>query len=244
MTMGCLLAACGLVPASADARTIFQTNWNVVQASGKIVWTLESVPFDYLGFRTAGGEITELWHYLGHGPEVSFPFTTLRPLAPPGSPVMSFAIRPIKGTLGGRASGTLTDGTTGGCSANLANLPNNFGKNATLNEATIDRRHLALWVTAEPPTDLLTTDPCATALGPLGDFPAADPDQQHKPTVQKTPVSTLRLDPVVRKNRGKLVVLHLKAQFNLVVTTTDGKRHVVGTETTTATVKLKLKSGN
>lgn len=239
---GCLLGASCLVPSGAAARTIFQTNWNVVQASGKIVWTLESVPLDYQGFRTASGDITELWHYLGHGPEISFPFTTLRPLAPPGSPTFSFPIRPIKGTLGGQASGALTDGTTGACSANLGSLPNST--NAKLNEATIDRRHLALWVTVEDPTDLLTVEPCATGLGPLGTFPAAQPDQQHKPTVQPTLVSVLRLDPVVRGNRGKVVVLHLKAEFNLVVTTTDGKRHVVGTETSTATVKLKLKSGN
>ena len=125
-------------------------------------------------------------------PEVSFPFTSMRPLAPPGSPTMSFPIRPIRGTLSGHASGALTDGTTGGCSSNLSSLPNNFGESATLNMATIDKRHLALWTTAEDPTDLLITEPCATQLGNLGEFPNAQPDQKRKPDVHETPISMLR----------------------------------------------------
>ena len=240
---GLLVGAGGVAsPATAAGFLPAQTNWTVVQASGKIVWTLESVPLDYLGYRTASGEITERWHYLGHGPLVSFPFTSLRPLAPPGSPGFSVPIRPIKGTLAGQASGALTDGTTGGCSSNLANLPNPPSNGATLNMASIDRRHLAIWTTAEDPTDLLTTDPCATELGNLGEFPAADPDQHSKPSVHKTPISTLRIDPSLRRNRGKRVRLNLEADYKLVVTTSDGHRHVVGTETTTATVVLKLKS--
>jgi hypothetical protein len=239
----CLAVAGVTASPSAAARPApAQTNWSVVQASGKIVWTLESVPFAYQGFRSAVGEITERWHYLGHGPEVSFPFTTLRRLAPPGSPAFSFPIRPVKGTLSGHASGALTDGTSGGCSSNLSSLPNNFGHNATLDMASIDRRHLALWTTAEDPTDLLTLEPCTTQLGNLGGFPSAQPDQKGRPRVDPTPISRLRIDPSARGNRGKQVKLNLRAEFNLVVTTADGRRHIVGTETTTATLKLRLKS--
>ncbi len=238
--VGCLVAAGGMAPASAAARTPAQTSWAVVQASGKIIWTLKSVPLGYQGFRSASGEITESWHYVGHGSEVSFPFTGMRPLAPPGSPAMSFPIRSIRGTLSGHANGALTDGTTGGCSSNLSSLPNNPGRSATLNMATIDKHHLALWITAEDPTDLLITEPCATQLGNLGGFPNAQPDQKRKPDVHETPISTLRIDASAPGNLGKQAKLNLKAEFNLVATTTDGRRHVVGTETTTATVRLKL----
>jgi hypothetical protein len=238
-----VLGGAGLaVPATAVGFVPAQTNWNVVRASGKVVWTLESVPFDYLGFRTASGEVTELWHYTGHGSMVTFPFTALRPLGPPGSPTYNFPLRPIKGTLSGHASGIQTDGTSGGCSSNLANLPNPPSNGAMLNMATIDKRHLAVWTTAEDPTDLLTTDPCATQLGVFSAFPAADPDQQNKPIVHETPISRLRIDPTLRRNRGKRVQLNLEADYDLVVTTTDGKRHVVGTEKTTAIVVLKLRS--
>ena len=217
--MSCAAATGGAIVASPAAAFVpAQTNWTVVQASGKIVWTLESVPFGYQGFRSGTGQITEFWHYLGHGPEISFPFTTLRGLAPPGSPVVSFPIRPVTGTLAGNANGTLTDGTTGGCSAKLTSLPNNFGRNATLNMASLDKRHLALWTTAEDPRDLLTSEPCATQLGALGSFPAAEPDQKTKPTVGRTPVSVLRIDPSRPANRGKRVRLNLRAEFNLILT--------------------------
>jgi hypothetical protein len=236
-----ILGALAMSASPAAARAPAQTNWQVVRASGKITWELDSVPFGYLGYQSASGEVTEHWHYLGGGPQVSFPFTSLRPLGPPGSSTFNFQIRPIAGNLSGHGSGMLTDGAAGSCSSDLTSLPNLPGRNATLWMAKMGRSHLALWITAENPTDLFDAEPCASALGStVGQFPTAQPDQRHEPTVEPTRTSVLRIDPF--HHAGKRLVLHLKAKFNLVVNTTDGHAHVVGSEMTTATLILRLRS--
>lgn len=237
---GCVLAAGGAELASQAAGFVpSQTTWKVQKASGKIVWALDSYPSGANGFKSASGHITEHWDYVGHKAEVTFPFTALRPLGPPGSPAYSSFISPIAGTMSGHATGTLNDGESASCSGKLSKLPNDPGRNATLWMASLGKGHLALYTTAEDPNDFLTTDPCASQFGNIGTQPTAYPDQKRKPTVTPTKTSELRIDPTTHK--GKEVQLDLRAEFNLIVTTADGVRHVAGTETTTATLELKLK---
>jgi hypothetical protein len=233
------LAAVLMAGGTAEAHPPAQTTWQVTRASGSVTWELDSVPSGYLGYQSASGEVVEHWHYLGGGPRITFPFTALRPLGPPGSPAYNFAIRPVKGDLSGHGSGTLTDGTSGSCSSDLSSLPNLPGRNATLWMAKLDRSHLALWITAENPTDLFDAEPCATALGStVGQFPTAQPDQENAPTVAPTKTGVLRIDP--SHHAGKRLVLHVRARFQLVVNTADGQRHVVGFEQTRATLILRL----